>query len=45
MDCIRKTFRSEGIVGFYQGCGTNLVRAVPGVAIQFAVYDQLKAML
>ena len=45
LDCVRKTWHTEGARGFYQGCGTNLVRAVPGVAIQFAVYDQLKAMI
>ena len=33
------------MAGFYQGCGTNLVRSVPGVAIQFAVYDHLKGMI
>ena len=44
-DCARQVLAKEGVLGFYQGCGTNLVRAVPGVAIQFAAYDQLKAMI
>ena len=45
MDCIGKTMRYEGLVGFYQGCGTNLARAVPGVAIQFSTYDWFKSQV
>ena len=45
MDCFKQILVKEGVSGFYQGCATNLVRAVPGVAIQFAVYDQFKAMM
>lgn len=37
--------RTEGIAGFYRGAGVNVMRAVPGAAIQFAVFDFVKAAL
>ena len=36
-----RVYRSEGLVGFFKGNGTNLVRMLPYTAIQFAVYESL----
>ena len=30
-DCIKKTYKNEGILGFYRGCGINLLKIVPAV--------------
>lgn len=44
-DCTKQIFRREGIRGFFQGVGTNVVRCIPGAAIQFAAYETLKQLL
>lgn len=48
LDAIRKTLRgdaalglkAEGIRGVYAGCGANLIKMVPAIALQFTVYEQ-----
>lgn len=40
-DCILKLCRAEGVVGLFNGLGANLIRAIPGAAIQFWAYDLL----
>lgn len=42
MDCCKKTFQHEGVVGFFRGWAPNAIRAIPGAAIQFACYETLK---
>jgi hypothetical protein len=47
-DAIRKTLhgdvklglKAEGWKGVYAGCGANLIKMVPAVALQFTVYEQ-----
>ncbi|KAL5488290.1 FLX1 [Sanghuangporus weigelae] len=43
--CIARTWREEGITGFYRGLGTNLVRVLPGTCVTFVVYENLAWML
>lgn len=33
MDCIKKTYKNEGIKGLYIGLGPNLLKIVPAAAI------------
>ncbi len=42
LDCIGKTYRSEGVRGFYLGCTANVVRMIPTGAIQHSAYSFLK---
>jgi hypothetical protein len=52
-DALRKTYygdpvlgiRAEGLKGIYAGCGANLVKMVPAVALQFTVYEQAIRLL
>jgi len=44
-DCTMQIYRQEGIPGFFRGVGTNVVRCIPGAAIQFAAYETLKQLL
>jgi hypothetical protein len=39
---MRALYREKGIQGLYKGNVACLIRDVPGVAIQFAVYEHLK---
>ena len=43
-DCCKKTIRAEGFQGLYHGLGVNIIRCLPGAAIQFAAYDSLKIL-
>ncbi|KAN0097850.1 Mitochondrial carrier domain containing protein [Tylopilus felleus] len=38
---IKRTWKGEGIRGFYRGLGTNLVRVLPGTCVTFVVYENL----
>jgi solute carrier family 25 folate transporter 32 len=38
-DVIRKTFRKEGIPGFYRGLYTNIVRVIPASGVTFVTYE------
>lgn len=44
-DCIRLTFRHEGVRGFYKGLAPNLLRVVPATAITFVVYEKVLELL
>ena len=44
MECIRGTWKHEGIAGFFKGVTVNAIRCLPGAGIQFAAYDTLKAL-
>lgn len=37
-DCVRRTYASEGLLGFYKGLSTNAVRILPGTCVTFVVY-------
>ena len=39
LDCIKKILKKEGIKGFYPGVKVNILKSIPGAAIQFSVYD------
>ena len=45
VDCTVKTVQREGITGLYHGLGTNVIRCIPGAAIQFMAFDTLKGWL
>ncbi|KAF9242934.1 mitochondrial carrier domain-containing protein [Melanogaster broomeanus] len=38
---IKRTWKGEGIKGFYRGLGINLVRVLPGTCVTFVVYENL----
>jgi solute carrier family 25 phosphate transporter 23/24/25/41 len=44
-DCCKKILAKDGVTGFYRGLGTNMVRCIPGAAIQFYAYDSMKRLL
>lgn len=44
-DCMMQIIRKEGAGTLFSGLKANLVRALPGAAIQFYAYDSFKAML
>lgn len=44
-ECIKGIAQVEGIRGFYKGCVTNMIRAVPEAAIQFALFDIVRDFL
>ena len=37
MDCVRQTWRAQGMMGFWKGLGPTLLRAMPVSAGTFAV--------
>jgi len=41
VNCVRETFRNEGVRGFYKGLGPNLIRVVPATAITFVTYEKI----
>ena len=45
MDCFRQILVKEGVKGFFKGWGLNVVRSLPGAAVQFTSYDLLKGAL
>lgn len=40
-----KIWREEGFLGYYKGNGTNVLRIVPYMAVQFAAYEEYKKIL
>jgi len=44
-DCLRKTFRSDGVRGFYRGISYTLVRAVPVAAVTLPLFDGCLSLL
>jgi len=44
-DCTAKLVRKEGVKGLFNGLGANLIRCLPGAAIQFWAYDMLNALV
>ncbi|KAF8735609.1 hypothetical protein AX14_001796 [Amanita brunnescens Koide BX004] len=43
LDCARKIFRNEGLLGFYRGLGPQLVGVAPEKAIKLTVNDLVRA--
>jgi len=43
--CIARTWKDEGVRGFYRGLATNLVRVLPGTCVTFVVYENLAWLL
>ncbi|CAH3153637.1 unnamed protein product [Porites evermanni] len=41
VDVIRKTFRYEGVRGFYKGLVPNVLRVTPACALTFVVYENV----
>ncbi|KAH7344158.1 mitochondrial FAD carrier protein [Rhizoctonia solani] len=39
--CISRTWRGEGLRGFYRGLATNFVRVLPNTCVTFVVYENL----
>jgi solute carrier family 25 phosphate transporter 23/24/25/41 len=44
-DAANKTYRSEGVVGFYRGLLPTLAKVVPAVSISYVVYEHSKRHL
>ncbi|KAF9449559.1 mitochondrial FAD carrier protein [Macrolepiota fuliginosa MF-IS2] len=42
---IMRTWKQEGLRGFYRGLGTSLIRVLPGNCITFVVYENLAWLL
>ncbi|XP_060631682.2 solute carrier family 25 member 32 [Anolis sagrei] len=45
VDVIRRTWRKEGIHGFYKGIVPNLIRVTPACCITFVVYEKVSHFL
>lgn len=41
-DCVRQTYRRDGVSRFYRGLTVNLIRMAPNTAVQFGTYELLK---
>lgn len=44
-DCTKKLVRNEGMTALFNGYGANLIRGLPGAAIQFWAYDMLFSLV
>jgi solute carrier family 25 phosphate transporter 23/24/25/41 len=44
-DCLVKVVRNEGVGMLFAGSFANVVRGIPGAAIQFWAYDGVKLLL
>ncbi|XP_046992068.1 mitochondrial folate transporter/carrier [Schistocerca americana] len=44
-DCILRTWRYEGVRGFYKGLSVNLTRVTPATMITFVVYENVSYFL
>ncbi|XP_074057012.1 solute carrier family 25 member 32 [Macrotis lagotis] len=45
LDVIKRTWRKEGILGFYKGIVPNLIRVTPACCITFLVYENVSHFL
>ncbi|WFD03202.1 mitochondrial FAD carrier protein flx1 [Malassezia obtusa] len=39
--CVARTFRDEGVRGFYRGFATNAIRILPGTCVTFVAYENV----
>jgi solute carrier family 25 folate transporter 32 len=44
-DTVWRTYRHEGVRGFYKGITANLAKVMPAVSITFVVYENVSAAL
>ncbi|XP_037946100.1 mitochondrial folate transporter/carrier [Teleopsis dalmanni] len=44
-DCIKQTWRYEGLKGFYKGVKPSMIRVVPACMMTFVVYENVSAHL
>ncbi|EAU82456.1 mitochondrial FAD carrier protein [Coprinopsis cinerea okayama7 len=42
---VKRTWKNEGVKGFYRGLGTSLVRVLPGTCVTFVVYENVAWLL
>lgn len=45
LNSLIKIRKEEGILGYFKGNGTNVIRIFPYSAVQFAVYEKSKKVL
>ncbi|CAM4696099.1 unnamed protein product [Leuciscus chuanchicus] len=45
VDVVRRTWRNEGVLGFYKGMVPNLIRVTPACCITFVVYENVSRFL
>lgn len=45
IDCVRRIWVNEGIIGFFKGCLPNAIRVAPSAAITFVVYESVTDMM
>ena len=45
IDCIRKTYRNEGILAFYKGYVPMIIKVFPQSGIMFLTYELLLSRL
>lgn len=43
--CCTDIMAKEGVAGFFQGVGTNIIRCIPGAGIQFLAYEVFCSLL
>lgn len=44
-DCVCRTWRYEGVLGFYKGLSANLIRVTPATMLTFLVYENVSHFL
>eukprot|EP00904_Undaria_pinnatifida_P012178 jgi/Undpi1/8090/HiC_scaffold_24.g10562.m1 len=44
-DCFRRTLKHEGVTGLYRGLGPNFLKALPAIAISYAVFEKTRTKL
>ncbi|KAL3696462.1 hypothetical protein R1sor_010538 [Riccia sorocarpa] len=45
LDVFKKTFKMEGLKGFYKGLFPNLLKVVPAASITYVVYEEMKKQM
>ncbi|XAR61376.1 hypothetical protein NMG60_11035062 [Bertholletia excelsa] len=45
IDCVKRVLQQEGMSGFYCGCATNLLRAIPSAVITFTSFEMIHQFL
>jgi len=44
-DCVKVTWRTQSIAGFYKGLLPNYLKVVPSISITFVVYEHIKKLV
>eukprot|EP00602_Paraphysomonas_sp_CaronLab_P008547 CAMPEP_0185032710 /NCGR_PEP_ID=MMETSP1103-20130426/21031_1 /TAXON_ID=36769 /ORGANISM="Paraphysomonas bandaiensis, Strain Caron Lab Isolate" /LENGTH=458 /DNA_ID=CAMNT_0027568699 /DNA_START=131 /DNA_END=1507 /DNA_ORIENTATION=+ len=39
LDCFKKAYAAEGILGLYRGIGPNMLKSIPSISISYAVFE------